>query len=133
MSNRDKIDLNYRNILKDEFQVTLSDTATRVQVIRKLNSELNDFISNEDEKITLKRHVLFVFDNVKREEEIEEYLSDLPPKIKILITRGGNFTFLFRKEKSFTFLTFLFLKTFGTNKKMFPRTQMCLKCDISKK
>lgn len=86
MSNRDKIDLNYRNILKDEFQVTLSDTATRVQVIRKLNSELNDFISNEDEKITLKRHVLFVFDNVKREEEIEEYLSDLPPKIKILIT-----------------------------------------------
>ncbi len=50
-------------------------------IINLINFELTNLIQSQKDL-----NILFIFDNLKNDEEIKKYLNDLPKKIKVLIT-----------------------------------------------
>ena len=74
------IEDSFRNILINDFAYE-NEMLKNKNITNLLNNELRDFIQTKND---LK--ILFIFDNIKNDEEIKKYINNLPKKINVLIT-----------------------------------------------
>ena len=84
-SMKDMIYFKYREILRDEFGYEIDSLKCKKSVIKSFSNELKSLLELKNDI-----RILFVIDNVKHEEQIREYIDDLPINIKILITTRNN-------------------------------------------
>jgi len=78
--NAKTIEDSFRNLLIKDFKIEL-ESLKNENIINLLNNELRNLIQNQKDI-----RILFVFDNIKNDAEIKEYLIDLPKEVKVLIT-----------------------------------------------